>query len=248
MKVDLRLAVNYVPACACLVRLGVLLLALTAAGGDAHWCLLVAAGLYMDRLVCRNQIFDASSILLAVFFADAHGEVRATSHRAGLGLLVGGLHACWAGACCLLIAEPPRVRQLLRCVEQLGPPALMVFVVCATAFLHAEVEPPGLRCLRAVAFAMLCFVWIYLVGVESQHGLEHLKENSAQFLSRMAPVLYSPAWVALAFVPAACGALAYHHLRRPEAEPEVPYEPDEPEIDQMQEMLRAAKMSACRAA
>ena len=83
-RVDLALAVNYVPACFCLCKVLVLMLALSLIqpGEEIRTGYIpLAAVLYMDRLVMRNMIFDANAILLALYFANVHAAVRATSPR-----------------------------------------------------------------------------------------------------------------------------------------------------------------------
>ena len=74
-RVDLALAVNYVPACVCLCKALVLMLALALipAGEEVRGGYIpLAAMLYLDRLVVRNMIFDANAILLALYFANVH--------------------------------------------------------------------------------------------------------------------------------------------------------------------------------
>ena len=86
-RVDLSLAVNYVPACVCLCKALVLMLAMSLIppGEEIrNGYIPLAALLYLDRLVMRNMIFDANAILLALYFANVHAAVRATSPRQAL--------------------------------------------------------------------------------------------------------------------------------------------------------------------
>ena len=87
MEVDLRLAVNYLPACSCLCKVLVfmLLIGLVPPGHEARGGYIqLAAMLYIDRLHTRNMIFDANAILMAIYFANVHAAVRATSGREAL--------------------------------------------------------------------------------------------------------------------------------------------------------------------
>lgn len=81
--VDLTLAVNYLPACACLGKLLVfsLAIALIPPGDEIKAFVPLAAMLYLDRMITRNIIFDASAILMAVFFANVHASIQATATR-----------------------------------------------------------------------------------------------------------------------------------------------------------------------
>jgi hypothetical protein len=64
-----------------------------------------------------------------------------------------------------------------------------------------------------VAFALLSFAWIYIVGVHAPAGIEYLKENSCQFVSRLSPVLYASPWIAGAFTVGAVSAFITIHMR-----------------------------------
>lgn len=218
-RVDLTLAVNYVPACVCLCKALVLMLviSLIQPGDEVRGGYIpLAAMLYLDRLVMRNIIFDSNAILLALYFANVHATVRAISLRQAYALFVAGLHLCWAGMCVTLLADPGKVRwpwEKRLQASKIVPVVFMLVVVVATAYVHAPLESGGLRACRALAFTLLAFAWIYLVGIHTPHGIEYLKETSCQFVARLAPVLYSPLWLAAAFVPAALGALAWYNSR-----------------------------------
>lgn len=263
-KVDLALAVNYVPACLCLCKALVLMLLLSAiqSGEEIRGGYILLAGmLYLDRLVMRNMIFDANAILLALYFANVHAAVRATSLRQAYPVFVSGLHVCWAGMCLTLLAEPGKVRWWLERRAQASrviPILFMTGVLVGTAYVHAPMETGGVRTCRALGFTLLAFAWIYLVGIHTHNGIEYLKETSCQFVARMAPVLYSPLWLAGMFVPAAIGALAWHYSTRFQAgcaalqevvvsqsQPAEPQKPESPgptsEEAQLHELFRQAK-------
>lgn len=218
VKVDLTLAVNYIPACTCLAKVLVFMLTLTwiPEGNEIEGLVLLAALLYMDRLVTRNIIFDANAILLAIFFANAHAGVRAVStHRAYQGL-VDGMFLFWATGSVVLICEPDRVKQAINKrtkASKLVPVLLMLIIVVAMSHFHAPLEPGITRCCRALAFTLLSFAWIYILGVRLQHGIEYLKENSCQFVSRLSPVLYTSPWIAVAFAIGASGGFVAQYIR-----------------------------------
>jgi hypothetical protein len=257
-KVDLTLAVNYVPACLCLCKALVLMLALIMIqpGDEIRGGYIpMAAALYVDRLIMRNMIFDANAILLALYFANVHAAVRATSVRHSYSALLWGLHLCWIGMCLTLLAEPSRVRWLFEKrvqASKLVPVLFMMMVLVGTSYIHAPMENGPVRTSRALGFTLLAFSWIYLVGIHSAHGIEYLKETSCQFIARLAPVLYSPLWLAIPFIPCAIGALCwqYHANHRPEPAPlaavvvtvNEPAKQDSSEDAQLQELFRQAKL------
>ena len=224
MKVDLTLAVNYLPACTCLGKVLVFMLTLiwVPEGNEVDGLVLLAAMLYMDRLITRNIIFDANAILLAIFFANVHAGVRAAStHKAYQGL-VDGMFLCWAIGSVVLICEPERVKQAINKrtrASKIVPVMLMLVIVVAISHFHTPMEPGVVRCCRALAFTLLSFAWIYIVGVRSQHGIEYLKENSCQFVARLSPLLYASQWIAVAFSIGAAGGFTvqYMHMSANEA-------------------------------
>jgi hypothetical protein len=220
MEVDLRLAVNYLPACSCLCKVLVfmLLIGLVPPGHEARGGYIqLAAMLYIDRLHTRNMIFDANAILMAIYFANVHAAVRATSGREAYSVLVWGLHLCWTGMCLTLITEPSQVKWILEKrvqASKMVPVVFMMAVLVATSYIHSPLEDPPVRACRALAFTLLAFAWVYVVGIHTPHGIEYLKETSCQFVVRLAPTLYSPIWLAVLFLPAAIAALALQHTRR----------------------------------
>jgi hypothetical protein len=228
-KVDLALAVNYVPACVCLCKALVLMLVLSAIqpGEEIRGGFIpIAAMLYLDRAVIRNMIFDANAILLALYFANVHAAVRATSHRQAYPVLLGGLHLCWAGMCLTLLAEPWKVRWFLDSkrlqASKLVPVFMMLLVLVGTSYVHAPLESGPVRACRALAFTLLAFAWIYLIGIHSPHGIEYLKDTSCMFVTRLAPVLYSPLWLAVLFLPASVAAIVWQYSARSGAQQQQP--------------------------
>lgn len=219
--VDLTLAVNYLPACGCLIRLIMLMLAIAIVPpGDEilGGYLAIAAVLYMDRTLTHKIIFDGNAILMAVFFANTHAVIRASasSMRAYPVIMAVG-HLLWACGCTLLIADPPQIRQALDkrvAGNKLIPVSAMLITIVISAYFQCELEPTPIRACRGLAFTLLAFAWIYVIGIHSNQGVGYLKETSWQFITRLAPVLYSPLWLAMLFCPAIIWALAVHHKSR----------------------------------
>lgn len=215
---DLSLAVNYIPACACLTKVLVFMLATTAipANHEVDGLFIMAAVLYLDRLVTRNIIFDANAILLAIFFANVHAGFRATSTQLAYRLLVDTMFVFWCGSSLVLLTEPRIVKKELDkwpSASRLVPVVLMLVIVVAMSHIHEPLEAGIFRCCRAVTFALMSFAWIYIVGVHAPSGIEYLKENSCQFVARLSPVLYAPPWIGALFSVGAISTLIAIHMR-----------------------------------
>lgn len=82
MQIDLSLAVNYVPAALCLLRLMVYLCAMCAIqpGQEIGGYSVLALSLWTDRVIFRvyakNIIFDSSAIILCVFASNVFLTLR----------------------------------------------------------------------------------------------------------------------------------------------------------------------------
>ena len=256
-NVDLTLAVNYLPACECLGKMLIFMLwvAWIQPGGEVDAYISLASILYMDRLVTRNMIFDANAILLAVYFANVQAQLRAVSQHRAYPVLVDCMFVLWAMGSVVLIAEPMAVKNALERrprANKLGAVVLMLLIVPAIAHFHAPLETGGVRGCRAVAFTLLAFAWIYIVGIHTPHGIEYLKENSSQFVARLAPVLYTTLWIAVVFCLAAVAGLVMQYLRLVgqkgaglESPPDmVVVEPPRQEEADAEELFRMARMQS----
>jgi hypothetical protein len=219
MKVDLRLAVNYLPACACMAKMLVFVLAVSmiTQGHEVRAYTVLAAVLYLDRLCTSNIIFDANSILLAVYFSHVHALIRTGSEAEANVLLMMCLQGCWMMSCGVLLYEPPMLRRILErrsSLERLGPTGGMLLVIVSISFFHNDPEHIAVQGWRALAFALQCFAWVYIVGIDNMQGADHLKQNSYQFITRMAPLLYAPFWTTVFFFQAAAVCLAVQYIKR----------------------------------
>lgn len=269
MKVDLRLAVNYLPACVCMAKMILFVLAVSTItqGHEIRAYTLLAAALYLDRLWTTNIIFDANAVLLAVFFSHVHALIRTGSAMEPNVLLVVCVHGCWMTACGILLYEPPVVRRILErrsSLERLGPTAAMLFVVVSTSYFRGDPEHIAVQGWRALSFALLSFAWVYIVGIDNMNGADHLKQNSYQFITRLAPLLYSPFWTTVFFFQGAAVCLGTQYFRRynPQAIPvyqpldaQSPYPPTAPsptcdsdEQENLEELFRQARQKSAPAA
>lgn len=104
MQIDLTLAVNYVPAAHCLLRLMfyLSLMCLFHPGEEIGGYSILALLLWMDRVIFRvfvkNIIFDSSAIILAVFASNIFLLLRASNtvhHMSFLGVIVNFWYICF---------------------------------------------------------------------------------------------------------------------------------------------------------
>lgn len=227
MSVDLSLAINYVPACGCLLRLLCFLIIVYGIhpGQEIGGYTILAALMYVDRVTAPLVIFDTNAVLVSVLLSLLHGVIRACQTGPAAHAVEGALGLFWSLACTGMILNPPALRQFCdrqALLERLGPTLLMLLVVVYTSFIHADREPFAIQAWRSVGFSLLCFAWVYLVGLQDAQGVEHLRTNSYRFVVRNAPMLYAPRWCTYVFFLMACLGLAvqYCHRFRPQILPQ----------------------------
>ena len=101
MSVDLTLAVNYVPAALCLLR--VLLfttgICLIGPGEEIGGYQILGLALYMDRVILstfsQRMIFDSNAVIAAVYFSNIFTVVRATVTDTRVTFLTVVVHLWW---------------------------------------------------------------------------------------------------------------------------------------------------------
>jgi hypothetical protein len=193
--VDLALAINYLPVCACVLKSLALALALCAvhAAELAPAYVLLLLLLLLDRLVVPSRIFDGNSVLLALWGGHAVSEVqsRAAPPLPHPALLHALLSATWVAL---------SSHQLWACVGRRrwhpAPLALVALHVAAIAFVPVPFEPLLLRLLRYVAFPLLAIGWLYSVGIYRHHLI--VADSAVHLVVLFTPTLYAHPYAALA--------------------------------------------------
>lgn len=199
--IDLRLAVNYLPACVCAIQSVALSFCLCA----LHSVRLLPAfvpvclALVVDRVQPRSlRIFDGSAVLFSIFASHC---VSAIQELGG-----GGLHLWpavyfafsleWPCFAIYLLFRPPAHRDFLRLCFSCA----CVRVSCF-AFVHRpEVSELRLvRVCRDAAFAGLCLFWTYAVGLYRRRLSRDPSESATHFAVYFWPVLFAHAYAAATF-------------------------------------------------
>ncbi len=262
--VDLSLAVSYVPAALCVVRLVIYLVGVTCLhpGEEIGGLLILGNLLYLDRLAFSmaglNAILDSNAVLLAVFFSHVYLFIRNANTDSHLSFLGTTVNIWWAACCLALIVEPARMRAW---AEERGrvfhflPPFIMAVSLIALSRVHADREDSLSRFARGFAFAFLSIVWVYVVGIKKRLQADH----SNHFISRFSPVLYLPSYVCAGFTLLAAAGVAYQYYKifvaerepelklpaaatQPQAQHALTTIVESPEPD-MEEMFRLARQS-----
>ena len=197
--VDLRLAVNYVPACVCFFKSVVLLCVLCGIHTvNSVACYApVALALALDRLHSPVAIFDGNGVLLSLFFAHCVNHVREGGLRSVLEVYYSFVVSpLWPLLAVLALFDFP-----IPFLRQRGLSALFcetALFVSVMAFMPMDSESYVVRIVRGLVFVMLSFAWAYIIGIH-QRRMAQPVDSSVHFAVFFSPVLYVHGFLALAF-------------------------------------------------
>ena len=190
--IDLNLAVNYLPACECVVK-SVLLLGLigvlhtaSVLPGYVFVCLVLA----FDRMHSNYHILDVNAVLFALFSAHVVSCIREWHN--------GSWHRfLWAEFCmslvwsvvalCALVYQPFQCRFTETFLNLAR--ACVIFFVSALSFCAPDDRDYSLRIVRGVCYFVFCIAWVYVVGIHKK-GLMVLNEGTEYMVIFFSPVLY----------------------------------------------------------
>lgn len=118
MQIDLTLAVNYVPAALCLVRLMcyLFLMGVFHSGEEIGGFTILGLLLWMDRVIFRvyvkNIIFDSSAIILAVYVSNVFLTLRTYNTKPHMSFLGAVVNFGWMLSAVCMILEPVHLRRV----------------------------------------------------------------------------------------------------------------------------------------
>lgn len=263
MPVDLSLAVNYIPACVCIVK-AIFLFVVISIGkqiiGYPLYVMLVCV-LVMDRVVNKFRIMDVNAVLWVILGYVMWAEVRRGQLVSVPWYVSYGFYGLWGVGSLVMIIEPSRVRKMIENKFIYGKYhalACVMLHVCLMSCIHMDEDWTDVFFWKVIMYTLLCVSWVYIVGVyETSTYDPNQMESGIQFTIRMWPALSSPPWVFLAFSIAATAALVIKHRRgvredvsheiHVTSEPYTPLQSVSSAVDEREELhklLNAAKSGA----
>ena len=237
--IDLTLAINYLPAVECFVKVTVLAGALCLANVTEHLGAfsIMAMMLAIDSALSTARIFDGNALQCAVLLSFFVNTLRlAASAPPAVVMCASGF---WALSALLLVVETREVQEYLVLYGQGGGGRLLQILpwvgsslmIGLFAFLPGQQKSSAVKMVRALGFAALCVLWVYVVTVWRALLLQLLLQQgvcvfaSHALITQFAPVLYLHAVVAALYALACVGLVVYHHVqlhyKAPPAEPNV---------------------------
>lgn len=207
-SIDLSLAVNYIPACSCIVRLfGYLLLAsVLSVYEDDRTYVILALILYIDRIIQDPHSFiDSNSIITTVFLVSIYQHARTTKDDMFFAVLL--VYFVWGLLACVFLLDLVMLHRLVKyspiCIN-----SIQIIVTCGILvyllFHNMHYEPPGCVIAKAVGFSLLVIIWIYTIGLKN-----HIARHQ-YFIVRFLPVLILPFWMAVILWIALLSVIIWH--------------------------------------
>jgi hypothetical protein len=252
MSIDLSLAMNYLPACVCIVKSTVLIVALFIVHKYTLPALYITVGvcLVLDRMHCNMRIFDGNALLCGVLLGECVSLIRAGSRNDDYPSLV-TLHVMgfiWICVAAAALAVPRGKQQHLSSKDlQLGS-YLTSFAISVCAFLPADgSDTREVRIARSGGFVVLGVAWVYVVGVNMPR-LIHGRESTTYLTVLFSPLLYVNCYLGVVHGVFAAVFLAWRLLGHVRGETEERRYAESPAVgggengaEDLQEMFRMAK-------
>jgi len=219
--VDLSLAVNYLPAVACVIKTLWIscMLCMVAPNHALGAFSVVQLMLNLDAVVSSERIFNGNAVLCTVLFSWFVNFLRQGMDSAPV--VGNSLCAFWMLFSLAMLLEPNHIRAYVSLDPsprlgwgESGPvtvdPArlrygryvpLLVHTLCVGMlfFVRMDMEPNWLKVMRSTAFAVLCVVWVYVVGVWQRCCASGHNLFTRNLIGRFSPVLFVYPAMALVF-------------------------------------------------
>jgi hypothetical protein len=222
--IDLSLAINYLPAVACILK--TILMAATLAIVRPEHALpgfaLFGLLLNFDRVVSGDRIFNGNAILCMVLLSWLVNFLRLGAQSPQQA--TNALALAWGGLALCLTVEPAKLKPLITPdgwgettrvdpspnrwnFKRLAPTILNTLFVGAVLFTHMGEETGSFKIARSLSFAILSVGWVYIVGVWQRCGQSHMPVFTQNLLARFCPLLFIPPLLSVCFMFASVMAL-----------------------------------------
>ena len=224
--IDLTLAVNYIPAAVCLAKAALISFCLSIVQPWHHLggFIIIAMLLNIDRAVACGRIFDENAVQLAILAAWIINILRVSLETTKfIQFLNVAASVAWMTLSLALVFEPRVVREFLvlygqgsgSTMHKLLPAVLTGLMVSSICFTPIAEESAGVKSVRAMGFATLCVLWVYVVSVwrrtKRQTGVCVFETHA--LISRFCLVLYVHHVLAFWFMVVCLGCILYHYVR-----------------------------------
>ena len=225
--IDLSLAVNYIPAVICLAKAALISFCLAIVQPWHHLggFIIFAMLLNIDRSVSCAKIFDENAVQMVILAAWIINVLRAAVETSKLAQTLNPVSSVlWVSLSLALVVEPRMVQECFVLYGQgsggtahkLMPAVLTSLMVGVISFTPMPDESGAVKSIRALSFAALCVLWVYVVSVWRRNKRQVANVcvfETHALIARFCPVLYVHSVLAFWFVVACLGCVVYHYVR-----------------------------------
>jgi hypothetical protein len=219
--IDLSLAVNYLPAVACLAK--TIIISATMALVRSEHAMAgftgFALALNLDRVLTGERIFNGNAVLCMILFSWFLNHLRLDMPQGNAAGVI--ISLIWAFCSSCLLLEPRRLTALVPLesgpgiwgesghagprpghwrLRRLLPAAVNTALIGLIALTRAEPELGSFKIARSCIFSLLCVTWVYVVGVWQRCIPSQQAVYTQNLLSRFCPVLFLAPVLAVLFV------------------------------------------------
>ena len=218
----LTLAVNYIPAVACLAKAVLISFCLCVLNPGTHLggFIVFAMLLNIDRAVSCSRIFDENAVQLCILAAWVINYLRVASEAPKF--LNPAVSVLWLACSVALVVEPKSVQEFLvlygqgsgGVLHKIVPAVVTSLMVAGISYTPLAIESGIVKSARAVGFACFCVAWVYIVSVwraKPRHAACVFETHA--LIARFCPLLYVNSVVAVMFSLVCLGGLAYHYVK-----------------------------------
>ena len=221
--IDLRLAINFIPAVVCLCKAALISFSLSVLRPGEHLggFVIFVMVLNIDRAVSCARIFDENAVQCCILAAWVINFLRVMAEAPRS--VVPVTTFLWFGYGYCLLLEPRRVQEFFvmyghgsgGTFRRILPGILTSLFAVVMAFTPLKEEPSTVKSARSVGFACLCVAWVYVVSIWRPKPRNN---GSCVFechllLSRFCPILYVHWIVAILYAVGCVGILLYHYVQ-----------------------------------
>ena len=225
--IDLTLAVNFIPAVICLAKAALISFCLGIVQPWHHLggFIIFAMLLNIDRSVACAKIFDENAVQMVILAAWIINVLRVAVETSKLAQTLNPvLSVSWVSLSLALVVEPKIVQECFvlygqgsgGTVRKLLPAVLTSLMVGCISFTPMPDESGAVKSIRALSFATLCVLWVYVVSIWRRNKRQVANVcvfETHALIARFCPVLYIHSVLAFWFVVACLGCVVYHYVR-----------------------------------
>jgi len=251
-NIDLTLAVNYIPACSCTMRLLFFLLWLSvlSAYENTQYFVILGIVLYLDRILHRQcNIFDSNAVIATVFFTCVYQHMRKSSSELNFTVLI--VYFFWALVALVFQWDKGFVLKWVHMIpfsQHLVEVHLTAAILFYLLYHKMQTEPYGCVVGKSIVFNIIVIAWIYIVGLKASH----VQINNL-WMVRYLPILILPLWMSAMFAAVSVGILVWN-FRQMFVPPTILVEKVVPtiveetkqDLDDLEAMFRLAQQQAGR--